>query len=305
MSALKEMYLPILADITERHAPEWHLNQTAIPSIACSKNLKADSMQPVSLMLKPSLCLIAQGAKVVTFGGKQFEYKAGEYLVTLVNLPLMWVVTEGCAEKPYLCFMIELDPALLSDLLIQKKVMLDSSGDVSQALFKGEIKQELGDALARLAGLLDRPDDAPYLAPVYIQEIYYRLITSEHCRSIISAVIPGTNTQRVSKAISYINQNYLSPLRMDEMAAIAGMSVSSFYHHFKAMTAASPLQYQKQLRLVEARRLIAVESLDATRAAYQVGYQSPSQFSREYARMFGLPPGRDRASMRDAAILAE
>ena len=302
MDILKEPYLPILADITERHAPEWSLNQTAIPSIACSKNLKADSMQPMSLMLKPSLCLIAQGAKVVTFGGKQFKYNAGEFLVTLVNLPLMWIVVEGCVEKPYLCFMIELDPALLSDLLMQKNIMLDSSGDVSQALFKGRINQEFGDAITRLAGLLDRPDDAPYLAPVYIQEIYYRLITSEHCRSIISAVIPGTNTERISKAICHINRNFLSPLRMDEMAAIAGMSVSSFYDHFKAMTAASPLQYQKQLRLVEARRLIATESLDATSAAYRVGYQSPSQFNREYARMFGLPPGRDRTSMRDAVI---
>lgn len=256
-------------------------------------------------MLKPSLCLILQGAKVVTFGSERFKYEAGEYLVTLVNLPLMWIVTEGSTEKPYLCFMIELNPVLLSEMLMQKGMGSDASVGVSQALFKGRINPDLGDALIRLAGLLDRPDDAPYLAPVYMREIYYRFITSEHCRSIINAVIPETNTQRVSKAICHINKNYLSPLRMDEMAAIAGMSVSSFYQHFKAMTASSPLQYQKQLRLVEARRLIAVESLDATQAAYQVGYESPSQFNREYSRMFGLSPGRDRACMRDAAMFAE
>lgn len=294
-------YLETLVDIAERHAPGWHINNTSVPALRCSKYLKADSPLARAMNLSPCLCLIVQGRKTVTFGNGSIEYRAGEYLISPHHLPITWVVNEGSHEKPYLCLLVEIDLSLVGDLLANGRLTAGTQGPTPPTLFKGQVHDTLADALVRLASLLDNPDDVPYLAPIYLKEVYYRLVTSEYGGNIVRAATPGSNAQKISQVVYYINNNFLAKLDIDELANMVNMSTSSFYQHFKAMTTSSPLQYQKQLRLIEARRLMVVDSADATRAAYLVGYESPSQFNREYSRMFGNSPSRDRDNLRNTA----
>lgn len=231
-----------------------------------------------------------------------YGYARSEFLAVSVDLPLMGGVTEASADQPYLCLQIDMDPAELSDLLAHlDHTRMQDEADAVRGIFVGKADAPLLESIVRLAALLDSPKDIPILAPIVIREIYYRLLSGEHGRRIAQVAVPDSRMQRIARVLQAIKTNFTAGLRVEELAAMASMSASSFHHYFKQVTAMSPLQYQKRLRLTEARRIMLAEQADAASAAYRVGYESPSQFSREYARLFGAPPARDVQALRQGA----
>lgn len=251
---------------------------------------------------QPALCMIVQGAKVVTLGEETFRYDPTCHLVVSVDLPLTGQVVEATPERPYLCVRVDLEPALLSELMLQRPPEAGDEG--SRGVHLGRTTPELADAATRLVALLDRPRDAAALAPLIRREIHYRLLTGDQAGIVRQIGTPDSRLSQVTRAIAWIRANFDRPFSIEALAREAGMSASSLHHHFKAVTAMSPLQYQKQIRLQEARRLMLGEAHDAQAAGFQVGYESPSQFSREYARLFGVPPARDAARLRASGPLA-
>jgi transcriptional regulator GlxA family with amidase domain len=207
-------------------------------------------------------------------------------------------VTEASAEKPYLCLQLELDARTISDLISQSGDASWSRGETSRGLFVGEMDAALQESVLRIARLLETPRDIPVLAPLAMREFHYRILGSPYGPAIAQMAIAGSNTHKIGQIIRRIKTQLAAPIRVEELASMANMSPSSFHQHFKAVTAMSPVQYQKRLRLTEARHILLAENADAQSAAYRVGYQSVSQFSREYARMFGAPPIRDVEGIR-------
>lgn len=253
-------------------------------------------------VMKPSLCFLVQGAKEVTVGGEPFLYRASEFLFTSVELPVTGEVVEATPGKPYLCMVLEIDPAIVFELAsASASFVAPTAGTSRRGIFVGESDAMMTHAFLRLAMCLEREADAEVLAPIIIREITFRLLMGRYGDSVREQVIVGGQTQRVAKAIDRLKRDYARPLRVEELAKVAGMSPSSFHQHFKQVTALSPLQYQKQLRLQEARRLLLSETSGAGDVGFRVGYESPSQFSREYARFFGLPPTSDLKKQRELA----
>jgi len=251
---------------------------------------------------QPSICVIVQGAKQVLLEEEIYRYAPPQFLAVSVDLPLLGQVTEASAAKPYLCLAIDIDARQIADLIAQSGDASWSRAEVtSRGLFVGELDAAMQDAVLRLARLVETPRDIPVLAPLAMREFHYRLLTGPYGPVIAQMAIAGSNTHKIGQIIRRIRTQLASPIRVDELASMANMSPSSFHQHFKAVTAMSPVQYQKKLRLTEARQLLLARGTDAASAAYRVGYQSVSQFSREYARMFGAPPMRDIAGIRSAA----
>jgi len=250
---------------------------------------------------KPALGLIAQGAKQVTLGDETFVYDQANYLITSVDLPVLAQVKTASAEQPYLAFMFDLDPRRIGALMSEMKLSRPPSNS-GRAMAVGTLTTELLDPVLRLARLLDSPQDIPVLAPMIERELIYRLLTGEMGARLRNLAIAESQTHQIARAIDWLKNNYTRPLRIEELARIVHMSESSLHHHFKSVTAMSPLQYQKHLRLQEARRLMLAEMHDAATAGHRVGYESPSQFSREYSRLYGAPPLRDIAQLRKAAM---
>ncbi len=249
------------------------------------------------------LAIVVQGKKEALLGKETHRYHAGQYLVISVDLPLSGFVTQATPDRPYLGFRLNLDPGQLGDMITQTPDSLPPTAGHRQeasvrGLFVNNADEPLLDCAVRLTRLLDTPQDLPMLAPMVIREIYYRLLTGEQGEAVRQIATSGSNMQRIAQVIQYIKADFAKPLRIEDLADRAKMSLSSFHAHFKAVTTMSPLQYQKQLRLLEARRLMLTEPVNAVMAANQVGYESPSQFNREYTRMFGAPPIRDIASLR-------
>ena len=254
--------------------------------------------EPVHGVYDPSLCIILQGAKTVAAGEQLVTYAPGDYLVASVNMAVTGQVTKATPQKPYLCLRLKLDMMQLSELV----GALPPHGETVQpGIFVSPLSEALSDAVMRLVDLLQNPQDIPVLAPLIKREIFYRLLQSPQAEAVRQIVLAGSQMQRISKAIDRIKRDFAAPLRMDELAREAHMSPSSFYAHFKQVTQLSPLQYQKNIRLQEARRLLLTDVSDAASAAFQVGYESPSHFSREYARMFGASPMNDIKRLRAAA----
>lgn len=241
---------------------------------------------------EPTLAIIVQGRKDVLLGEETYSYGAAQYLVVSVDLPLSAFVVEATLDKPYLGFKLNLDPVQLSDIIAQTKPRPCKKESV-RGLFISNTDAPLIDCAIRLTKLLDTSQDIPFLAPMIIREIYYRLLAGEQGKAVCQIATSGSNMQRIAEVIKLVKNDFTRPLRIEELAQQASMSPSSFHHHFKTVTSMSPLQYQKQLRLLEARRLMLAGNSDAASAAYQVGYESSSQFSREYSRLFGAPPIRD------------
>jgi AraC-like DNA-binding protein len=234
-------------------------------------------------------------------GEETYRYGASQYLVVSVDLPLSGCVVEATVDKPYLGFKLNLDPRQLCDIIIDQTSPIASKQENSvRGLFVSTADTPLLDCALRLTRLLDTPQDIPILAPMIIREIYYRLLIGEQGESVHQIATSGSNMQRIAEVIKRIKTDFAKPMRVENLAGKANMSASSFHHHFKEVTSMSPLQYQKQLRLLEARRLMLAENSDAANAAYQVGYESSSQFSREYSRMFGAPPIKDIERLRIA-----
>ncbi|MFQ4135968.1 AraC family transcriptional regulator N-terminal domain-containing protein [Nodosilinea sp. PGN35] len=249
---------------------------------------------------EPIFAIVIQGKKEVLLGEETYQYGAAQYLVVSVDLPLSGFVTEATPDQPYLGFKLNLDPVQLCDIIAQIQPQTEKKENSVRGLFVSNADVALIDCAIRLTRLLDTPQDIPFLAPIVIREIYYRLLMGEQGEAVRQIATSGSNMQRIAEVIKQIKADFTKPLRVEDLAGQANMSAASFHRHFKTVTSMSPLQYQKQLRLLEARRLMLVENADATHTAHQVGYESPSQFSREYSRMFGAPPIKDIERLRTA-----
>lgn len=241
----------------------------------------------------PALCVIAQGAKRVLLRDESYAYDPRSVMVYSVDLPISARVTQASRERPYLCFRLDIDPLLVADVLLQVPPNRKAQPGTSRGVYLTPATPELLDTVVRLMRLVRTPDEAPMLAPLATREILYRLLKSPDGERLAGIARADTHASRVARAIAWLKDNHAEPLRVEELARRVHMSPSSFHHHFRGVTAMSPLQYQKQLRLQAARRLMLAEGADAGTAAHRVGYESPSQFSREYARAFGAPPARD------------
>jgi AraC-like DNA-binding protein len=287
-----------LADLITRHTNGDGAHPTAISALEFGRSSTvATSLCRVN---EPMLAIVVQGKKAALLGDETHCYVAGQYLVISVDLPLSGFVTEATPEQPYLGFRLNLDSHQLGDLIAQTAA--DRKEASVSGLFISNADASLLDCALRLTRLLDTPQDIPMLAPMVIREIYYRLLTGEQGEAVRQIATSGSNMQRIAQVIQYMKTDFTKPLRIEALADRANMSPSSFHAHFKAVTSMSPLQYQKQLRLLEARRLMLTEQANAVTAADRVGYESPSQFNREYARMFGAPPIRDIAGLRGIVV---
>lgn len=260
---------------------------------------------PTSYLLSPSICLIGQGKKRVFLGEDTFVFDANTFLITSIELPVVSQILEATPERPYLGLTMEMDLKVISQLMLDHPIRKDKrTYDKRRGVAVSHLPDELADAFRRLLLLLRQPDDVSALAPLIQQEIFYRLLKTEqgiHLRNIVTS---GNHSHQIAQMIDWLKVHYAKTVKIDELAQEAGLSVSAFHHHFRAMTAMSPLQYIKKVRLNEARRLMLSEHLDASEAGYQVGYESPSQFSREYSRMFGAPPLRDIKKLTEIANAA-
>jgi AraC-like DNA-binding protein len=244
---------------------------------------------------KAAICFIAQGKKQVILGQEVFIYGPSQHLLVSVDLPVIGQVIHASEAEPYLCVKLELDLELCAELLLKSPPPAMEPG-LGMAI--SQTSSELMDAAIRLLKLHESPEDAAELAPLIEREILYRLLKSDQGCCIRRMLEPHNRHRHVGRAITWIKENYTKPFTIEEVASLSGMSPSSLHQHFREATAMSPLQYQKQLRLQEARRLILSRSLDAATAGHSVGYDSPSQFSREYKRLFGAPPQRDIDRLR-------
>lgn len=249
---------------------------------------------------EPLLAIVVQGQKEVLLSEETYRYSAGQYLVVSVDLPLNRCVVDATPDVPYLGLKLNLDLMQLCDLVTQINLNSGKKENSLRGVSIGNVDAGLIESVLRLVKLLDTPQHIPVLAPMMIRELYYYLLIGEQGEIVRQIATSGSSMQRIASAIQLIKAEFTRSMRIEDLAAQVGMSTSSFHQHFKQVTSMSPLQYQKQLRLLEARRLMLSEEFDAISAAYQVGYESPSQFSREYSRMFGAPPMRDIERLRTA-----
>jgi AraC-like DNA-binding protein len=258
--------------------------------------------EPVNGIYEPVFALIAQGAKRTVLGERVFNYADGQYLVVSVALPIAGHVVQASREEPYLSFALTLKPAAIAALLLETAAG-ERGGAEAPGLAVSVASSELLDPVARLLRLVDRPGDAAVLAPMLEREILWRLLAGEQGALVRQIGLADSSLSQISRAIQWIRGHYADMFRVEELARDAGMSAATFYRHFKAVTSMSPLQYQKQIRLQEARARLIADGRDVASIGYDVGYDSPSQFSREYRRMFGAPPGRDLVRLRLGAPL--
>jgi len=294
-----EVALEALGVAIARLTEQGELHTTAVPGLSLFRRIEPTA--PVTGMYEPSVCMVAQGAKRVRLGDDTFVYDAHHYLITSVHLPTVVQIIEASPERPYLGLRLMLDQREISQLMVDSNLPQPRVQQSSRGMATGEVTLPLVTAIQRLIDLLGEPQDIPILAPIIQREIIYRLLVGDQGERLRQIASAGSQSQQIARAIDWLKVNFTQPLRIDDLATQAGMSSSTFHHHFRSMTALSPLQFQKQLRLQEARRLMLAERMDAANAAFQVGYESPSQFSREYNRLFGAPPLRDITKLRQMA----
>lgn len=288
-----------LRALIERHCVSTRF-ETAIPRVTLLRSCTQTG--PARVLYEPLFCVVAQGRKQVMVGDKMLIYDTAKYLVVSVDLPASGAILDASANEPYLAFSMRLDRGSLASLLLEL-ASIDDDGAPSAGMAVSPIDAELLDPVIRLLRLLDRPRDMAILSPLIEREILYRLLTGAQGRMLRQIALSDSRLSCISRAIDWIKHNYSETMRVEALAEIAGMSGSSFHRHFKAVTSMSPLQFQKQIRLQEARRLLLVQRADAGSIGFAVGYESQSQFSREYSRLFGEPPARDAARLRDLSAL--
>jgi AraC-like DNA-binding protein len=291
-----EVALEALGTSIARWTDKGDRHTTAIPGLSLFR--RDEPSQPTSIMYEPRICVVTQGAKRVLLGDDTYVYDAHHFLITSVDLPTVVQVINASREKPYLGLVLKLDQREISQLMVDSNLPPPRPQQSNRGMATGEVTLPLLTVFQRLIDLLDEPKDIPILAPIIQREIFYRLLVSDQGARLRQMASAGSQSNQIARAIDWLKGNFTRPLRIDDLAAQVNMSTTTFHHHFRAVTAMSPLQYQKWLRLSEARRLMLAEDRDATTAAFQVGYESPSQFSREYSRMFGAPPLRDITSLR-------
>ena len=293
-----------LLDAVRRHA-EAHadaaggLAQTPVPGLATVRAVAPSGL--VHAISRPLVCLVLQGSKQVTMGTQSFAFGAGDSLMITADVPTVSQITRASVAAPYCSLVLKLDPAVIAELAVQMKAVLVADNAPVRV---EPTDAEVADAALRLMRLLDRPSSLPVLQAQFVRELHYWLLAGRHGTAIRRLGWPGGHARRVAHAVAVLRAEFAKTLPVERLAAVAGMSLSSFHQHFRAATSLSPLQFQKQLRLIEARRLMLSEGAAASSAAFAVGYESVSQFTREYSRMFGSPPVRDTEAVRRAERVA-
>jgi len=285
-----------LSEGIARWTESGELLATAVSGLSLFRRIEPSG--PISGMYEPSICMAVQGVKRVILGDDSFVYDAHHYLITSVHLPTIVQILEASPEKPYLGLRLKLDLHEISQLMVDSNLPQPRALQSGRGMATGEMTLPLINAFQRLIDLLGEEKDIPILAPVIQREIIYRLLVSEQGTRLRQIASTGSQSHQIARTIEWLKNNFAQSLSIDDLAEQASMSPSTFHHHFRSITALSPLQFQKQLRLQEARRLMLAERMDAANAAFQVGYESPSQFNREYNRMFGAPPLRDVTNLR-------
>jgi AraC-like DNA-binding protein len=288
-----------LCGLISRFATSDGVHETAVPELALART--SATSERMHGVLNPCVCVIAQGAKRVFLGGDVLVYDRATWLAASLDLPAAGQVIEATPEAPYLGIKLSIDPREIAALLVDSGLPDEDEPAPARALFVSRTNAEFLEAFVRLVRLLESPEDIPALAPLARREILYRALKCEgggYLRHLASA---NGRARRIARAVEWLRRHYERPLRVEELASLANMSASSFHEHFRSVTAMSPLQFQKVLRLQEARRLLLAEATDAASAGHRVGYESPSQFSREYSRLFGRPPVADIRRLRATA----
>ena len=289
----------LLAELARRIASLIGNEENRIIGISgVSLHRRSAPTPPCRTTYHPGIIVVAQGSKQANLGRNTFIYDAGHYLLTAVDLPIVSWVAQATQEAPCLVLSLKLDISVVQDLLSREEIRVADAPSDSPAMSIGETTPEFLDACCRLLNLLDSPQDIPFLSGLVQREIIYRVLRGHEGTRLRAVATLGDQSHRTAKAISWIAANYAKALHVEELAQIASMGVSTLHHHFRALTAMSPLQYQKQLRLQSARNLMLNNGLDAASAAFEVGYESPTQFNREYKRFFGQPPMRDIKTRR-------
>ncbi len=288
-----------MIELVARYSDGDGLHATAIESLRLIRMSTPQSR--LSSVYQPGLCVAVQGRKRLSLGAQVFQYDPLHFLITSVTLPVRGEILDATPERPYLCVRIDVDLHEIGDLLFAAG-NATRTATATSGILVAPVTGDLLDAVHRLLRLLAMPKDAPVLAPLVLREIYYRVLSGPLGPLLREQALADSQGRRIAAAIDLLKRRYTEPLRIDELAAAAHMSPSSLHHRFKAVTAMSPLQFQKQLRLYEARRLMLAESVEAATAGHRVGYESPSQFSRDYKRLFGAPPRREIREMRSAGI---
>jgi AraC-like DNA-binding protein len=294
-----------LRESIARHAGDG-LTPTALPgvTVVCSPT----TTEPLCGVAEPTLAVVAQGVKDTTLNGRTFTYGAGQFLVVSVDLPVTGHVRRASAEEPFLAVVLALRAQLIAALLLDTPPGATARPEVVDAVPAGlavsDASPPLLDAVSRLLALLDAPDDAAALAAGVEREVLWRLLTGPQGATVRQIGLADSRLAHVARAIRWIRGHYHETVRIEQLAALSTMSVSSFHRHFRAVTSMTPIQFQKEIRLHEARTRLLAEPGDVAGVGYAVGYDSPSQFSREYRRMFGVPPGRDALTLREAAAVS-
>jgi AraC-like DNA-binding protein len=274
---------------------------TAIPGLTLHRRIAPTA--PCSATYEPGVTVMAQGRKRVDLGRTTFIYGESRYLLTSVDLPIVSQIVEASVEKPCLAMSLKLEMPVIRELLSREEIQVAEAPSDSPAMATGEATAEFLGACCRLIDLLKTPRDIPFLSGLIQREIIYRMLRGPEGARLRAIATLGDQSHRTAKAIAWIKANYAKPLRVEDLSQIAGMGLSTLHHHFRALTAMSPLQYQKQLRLQAARGRMLVDGLDAASAAFEVGYESATQFNREYSRLFGQPPMRDIRTLRSTGAL--
>lgn len=288
------MNTPLLAAVTayiEDQGGGQGLFPTAIEGFNIVRSFQ--SMIPMRNIYRPSLCIVVEGAKELHFGEERLSYRTMECLVVSVGVPATGQIVEASEETPYVGVMIDFDVATVREVLEQLDTLPVQSEESGPCAFVAKVDQPLADCVLRLVRMLATPKAIPVLAPSIVREICYWLLSGPYGGEICKLALPESNIERVVRAVSILHTNFAETLRVEQLADVARMSPSSFHQHFKALTSMTPLQFQKQLRLLEARRLMVTQAANVAEAAYKVGYESASQFSREYSRSFGIAPKQD------------
>jgi len=274
---------------------------TEIPGVSLHR--RTAPTPPCRMTYHPGVIVVAQGSKQVNLGRTSFSYDESRFVVTAVDLPIVSWVAEATEEVPCLALSIKFDMSMVRELLSREEIHVAEAPSDSPAMSIGETTPEFLNACCRLVALLDDPRDIPFLSGLIQREIIYRVLQGRVGARLRAVATLGDQSHRTAKVIAWITANYAKPLRVEELAGLASMGISTLHHHFRMLTAMSPLQYQKQLRLQSARSLMLNNGLDAASAAFEVGYESATQFNREYSRFFGQPPMRDVKAMRQGKVV--
>ncbi len=287
-----------LAKLLDKYAP--YDASFALPEVGLHiVKASAVTAEETYAVSQPGICIVAQGAKSVSLSQKAFEYNKDNVIVYAAEVPIGVKITKASPKEPYLCLIIPIDLIKLRELIVKVFPNGAPRCDEMKAIYIGSSQNKIIQSAIRIMELIAAQENADLLVPLVVEEIFIRLLRSPMGAFIAQIAITDSHTQKISKAISWLKNNYTHPVKIDELAKVAGMSVSSFHTHFKTVTSMSPLQFQKTLRLQEARNLMMAEKLDVTHAGLHVGYSSISQFSREYRRFFGVSPAKDISKQKE------